>query len=431
MLLVNAWHDDNRGDSAITLATIGLVRRRWPGCSVRVVSLISGDDPAFTSATRHIRVADPDIEVLGSIAPAPPTSGRTSRVGPLLRWAVALLGATLRVLAGRPPAATARAVRDVELVVAVGGSNLFASGRPASALRLLQILYPLVAAQRRGVPTVALGHTLGPFEGRAASWLAGRVLRQTTQVVVRDHDSAAVAAELGVAEDRCAVAPDVAFALVPTRTDRVERLLASHELVDRSFVALVVRRHPYLGAGAADRLVDELARLAQILVEEGHAARVAVVAHTHGPTPVEDDRPLAGQLHRRVARSTPAWLIDDDLGPAELAALYGAARLVVSVRLHGAILALTAGTPAVAVDYFTTKAAGAMAPFGFAHLLQRYDRFSADGFVEHLSALLDPGAPAGVAGTTRRLAVRLDEIADGLPGPRSPVVAGDRTKAVA
>lgn len=418
VLLVNAWHDDNRGDSAITVATVGLARRRWPGCRIRVVSLVGGGDPVFASAARHTGAAAPEVEVLGSIAPALPAAGRAPAVWSVVRWLTALLVATARVLAGRPPPATVRALEGVDVVVAIGGSNLFASGRRASAARLLQVLYPLVAAQRRGLPTVALGHTLGPFEGRAARWLARRVLGRTTQVVVRDDDSARVAAELGLSGDRLVLAPDVAFALAPTRTPRVQRLLDSHGLADQPFAALVVRHHPYLGAATADRLVVELAHLAEALVGSAHVERVVVVAHTHGPTPVEDDRPLAGRLHDRIAQSTaPVALVDDDLGPAELAAVYGAARLVVSVRLHGAILALAAGTPAVAVDYFTTKAAGAMAPFGLAHLLQPYERFSADRLVEHLPALLDPRARAGVAVTAGDLAGQLRLVAAALPGP--------------
>lgn len=421
VLLVNAWHDDNRGDSAITVATLALVRRRWPGCRLRVVSLVGGDDPAFLSAARHIRAAAPEVEVLGSMAPALPVAGGTPAKRSVLRWAAALLVATLRVLAGRPPRAAARALEGVDVVVAIGGSNLFASGRPAGVVRLLQALYPLVAACRMGLPTVALGHTLGPFQGRAARWLAGRVLRSTSQVVVRDEESARLAIELGVARRRLAQAPDVAFAVAPERTPRVSRLLQRHELIEGSFVALVVRQHPYLGAGAADRLVDEMARLAAALVGARQAARVAVVAHTRGPTSVEDDRPLAAQLHRRIA--TSSCLVDDDLGPAELAALYGAARLVVSVRLHGAILALAAGTPAVAVDYFTTKAAGAMSPFGTVHLLQPYERFSADRLVEHLPELLGDRARAEVAGTAETLAGRLHRLADDLPGPPVPRTA--------
>jgi polysaccharide pyruvyl transferase WcaK-like protein len=42
-------------------------------------------------------------------------------------------------------------------------------------------------------------------------------------------------------------------------------------------------------------------------------------------------------------------LIDDDLEPGELSSLYGACRMVVSSRLHGVILAMLAGVPAISL----------------------------------------------------------------------------------
>jgi colanic acid/amylovoran biosynthesis protein len=90
---------------------------------------------------------------------------------------------------------------------------------------------------------------------------------------------------------------------------------------------------------------------------------VAVVTNVLGPSRVEDDRGPSRTLHdglaARVGRQR-VCLVDDDLAPDELAALYGAATLVVGERFHSVLLALAAGTPAYAISYFTNKAEGMM-----------------------------------------------------------------------
>ena len=59
--------------------------------------------------------------------------------------------------------------------------------------------------------------------------------------------------------------------------------------------------------------------------------RVILVAHTTGPVADEDDRVPSRAIYDRLSREIlgSVLLIEDDLGPAALASLYGSAALVI------------------------------------------------------------------------------------------------------
>ncbi|MET0603468.1 MAG: hypothetical protein ABW167_15890, partial [Baekduia sp.] len=57
ILLVNHWHDDNKGDSAISAGILRLLRRRWPAATVRFVSMHEAHQPQFAGSARHLDAA--------------------------------------------------------------------------------------------------------------------------------------------------------------------------------------------------------------------------------------------------------------------------------------------------------------------------------------------------------------------------------------
>jgi polysaccharide pyruvyl transferase WcaK-like protein len=185
----------------------------------------------------------------------------------------------------------------------------------------------------------------------------------------------------------------MAFAIRPNRSPDVEVVLRTHGLVDRRFAVFTVRTSPY-GAGHHDgRLVRELTGAVVALLKAEIVEKVAVVVHTSGPTEVENDAPPSALLVREVVSvigPAQVCLIDADLSPAELSALYGAARLVVGERLHSVILALCAGTPAFAISYFSTKAPGVMALCGLDELHCDVDEVTAGRILQAATKMCDP-----------------------------------------
>jgi polysaccharide pyruvyl transferase WcaK-like protein len=389
ILVANAWHDDNRGDCAISMATLGLLRQRWPDSRIQMRTMLEPADPAYGPAFRHLRAQFPDVDFAGALS-ATLTSGKS-------RWLAGVTRMAGEVLRHRPHDGIRRTLDGVDLVVLQGGSNLFDSGRGGllGSARLLQVLYPAWAAQRLGIPTVFLGHTVGPFRRAASRHLARSVLGGADRIVLREGRSLEELVRLGVPTGRVTVTSDLAFLVESHPSPAVETAMERHGLVHGRFAVVVVRRHPYLGSPADERLLSEVARAIRAVLAEGVVERVAVVAHTVGPTPVEDDRPFSARLAEAAAHPS-VRLVTDDLSPQEAAALYGAARFLVGVRLHAVILALLSGTPAYAVSYFTAKAPGIMADLGLDDFVADFSAFSADDFHARLPQLLEPELRADI-----------------------------------
>jgi colanic acid/amylovoran biosynthesis protein len=385
--LVNTWHDDNRGDAAIAQTTLRLLSNRWPDAEVTVVSLLDDRHEEFDRAHRHLTARNPRVGILGNALPhLDRHGGRRRVVTKCARFTMAVPGALLGALSpGRSRRAALMAVRDADLVVVSGGHSTYSQGGLLAWVNLLRVLLPVHVAHRAGVPTVFLGHTLGPFPDRISRRIAGHVLSRAGRVVARESASAAVATSLGVAPSRVEVAPDVAFALTPSDTDRVDALCAAHRLERGDFWVVTVRQ-AYEAAdrdARTDRFLTAMAGFVRTVLDEGRTARVVLCAHTIGPVANEDDR----RVTRRLAEQLPdprVSVVDDDLDPEELAAFYGRAGLLVGTRLHSVILSLAAGTPAVALAYFGTKAQGTMALVGAPELCLAYDEATAPVLVERL-----------------------------------------------
>jgi colanic acid/amylovoran biosynthesis protein len=386
ILLVNHWHDDNKGDSAITGGILRLVRERWPEARVRVATMHEDGTAAYPTQVRHLQ-ASWGVTGEPSFAPTEIGSGPPGTPATMLRWLARMGRIGAELATNRVAGATRGRLVDVDLVIVVGGSNVYDDPdvrAPLSLARLAGVLYSAWAASRLGIPVVMAGHTLGPFPRRAGVALARRMLSGAQRAALRESTSVDVARELRLRE--AVVRPDMAFATAASATPRVAALLG-----EGSSIALVVRTHPHAGEEADRRVAEAVAAVGRRLVAVGTADQLLVMAHTLGPTPIEDDRPAARRLAALLA-DQPVRLVEDDLSAEELAALYGGCAAVVTVRLHAAILALAHGTPAFAIAYMTRKTEGVMTEAGLPNAWCDYDEATSERILAGLRDLLDPSA---------------------------------------
>ncbi|MEE4025411.1 polysaccharide pyruvyl transferase family protein [Gordonia sp. PKS22-38] len=435
VVLVNAWHDDNKGDSAITTGVLRLVEQSRPDADVTVVGLTEGAGPTAIGS-RHVARAHPEARILPMPVPTELRGKRTAT--PLFDvpiWLARLTPSAAMMAAGRPLAGFASLFDDADLVVGVGGSNLYsdASVHPlVSMARLFTLTAGLRTAQMMSIPTVLLGHTLGPFPRarRRTAAMARRMLSSASATVVRDPASLDVATHLGLR--RAELAPDMAYAIEPAVSERVSAIVDSLPASPRRTAVIALRAHPSLGADADKRVRDELVTAAQMLRDRGLIDHVLVVAHTLGPTDIEDDRPISRALTEALRRAgVSAQYVDDDLGPEELAALYGAAGAMIAVRLHAAVLALLSGTPTFAIGYFSTKSAGVMASAGLADCVADFTDVTAEAVVSALSPrMTDPTARSRLAAISHNHRTELTRrAADWLqPPPTDPTSEHHRTR---
>lgn len=402
VVLVNAWHDDNKGDSAITEGTLHILRCAFERFGIEPDFTVVGLNEAgrlAETATRHVSASWPEAMTMPIQIPTELRSGVAAR--PLVDvpiWLARLTPSVAATLTGRTPTGLRRLIDRADVLVMVGGSNLHdsASVHPlVSAARLYTLIAPIPPAVKAGRPVLLLGHTLGPFPRtrRLAREMARRMIGRADLAVVREAESIPVAENLGIGQIE--LAPDMAFALQPKQTRRVRDIVAALPEAPEQTAVIAVRRHPSLGAAADDRVIDELTTAVGDLVARGQCRAVLVVAHTIGPTPIEDDREPSRQLAELLrARhpGLPVSYLQDDLAPAELAWLYGQLACMIAVRLHAAILAMLSGTPTFAIAYFTHKTTGVMSGLGLADCVGDFATVRSADIVDALSPRIGSSA---------------------------------------
>jgi polysaccharide pyruvyl transferase WcaK-like protein len=245
-----------------------------------------------------------------------------SRLRDLKRW----LGARRRLASwgviGRGDLETCLRTLDwADLTVWNPAGEFHPTGDPNQPFRLLLMIR---IAQRLGRRTAIVNHSL-EIENPLLKTIAGHVYRQAEAIVVRDRPSVAIAREMGVAPERLSEAPDLVF-LTPETT------------------AQATPPH----AGAIRFAVNGLQALAgydewSILLDRLEVAGRPMVFVSNA---MNHDLEFAA----RLAEGRPMTLVRRQPSHGELVDLYRGMGVLISSRLHAAILALSAGTPVVSIE---------------------------------------------------------------------------------
>lgn len=290
------------------------------------------------SAFRHTRAALPDVAMLPPLVRA----RRGVRGSLEVVRGLALARCLVAPKVAAPP--TLRRVLSAQAVVTRGDALLVDRPSARGLLSIWAANFPAVVAARGGVPTILSGAEIGPFEHAAPRALASAILRRYGLVIARNTASESAALELGVPARRLREAPDPAFTFPAPTFDAVARMRTTHaRSAARLGVVVVGVDSPLPGMS---RALTVLSQTLKRLVEGGRIDRVLVVLQVDGRH-ISDRR--ASLLFVEQAADPRIALLDEDLSPAELTALFGAASFTLGTRMHMGILSLVAGTPTFVV----------------------------------------------------------------------------------
>lgn len=297
--ILHAYSRTNSGDGLL----VDLTLERLARCGVEAADVV-------------LVALDPDSfpEVPHRAASGTRGRGLTSELVPAAGRAAALsASAALR----RPLGATARELARCDALVATGGGYLRAVDTTSSIGAALNHLPQVLAAARSRVPSLYLPQSVGPLVGPVGAAVR-RALAGIDVVCVRDPWSAADLAAL----PRVQRIPDLAV------LDLAERAEAIGRVPRGGRVGFVARRVAH--AAGYEQQVRAVA--------DDLGAQAVWAVQTAG------DRTKSDAVHYERLGLTPGGSLVDLLAARELS-------VVVSVRLHGALMALAAGVPAVHLAY--------------------------------------------------------------------------------
>jgi polysaccharide pyruvyl transferase WcaK-like protein len=362
--VLHAYSRTNAGDGLLVDLTIDRLARL--GLGLDDVFLVALDPDSFPEVPHRTGIGTRGRGVSWDLVPAARRGGALA----------------VSALVQRRVGEVARALDRCDGLVAVGGGYLRAVDVTSSVGTALNHLPQLLAAARSKVPSFYLPQSIGPLRGPVGSAVA-RALRHLDAVCARDRWSAA---ELGSVPGLRRI-PDLAVLELGERWDDVALALAPAG----GRVGFVARQVGH--AGGYEDVVRSLA------ADLGDRAVWAV--QTAGD-PTKSDA-----VHYSRIGVTAGGSLTDLLATGDLS-------VVVSVRLHGALMALRAGVPAVHLAY-DRKGPAAFADLGLSDWcfdVRSIDRSALAAAVAGLVA--DPGPYwdqlSGEVPQLRKASAGLDEM---------------------
>lgn len=275
-----------------------------------------GDEAVLTATATALRTRRPGVEI-AVLSRAPQATARAYGVTGIAR---ASLGELVRVL------------RGCDLFLS-GGGSLF---QDATSWRSpWYYLGVLGLARRLARRTAVYAQGIGPLRGRAVRSAARRLLTGVDLITLRDPDSLAALASLGVDRPPAVLTGDPALLLTPDRSPRV--LAEQARWGEGDHVGLALR------SWGSDSWCDVVSAAARA-VAEGHGVRW-ICLPMHRPWDLE----LAERMAAQIGQG--ARVMREPVDPREMLALIGSLRLLVGMRLHALIFAATEGVPLVALTY--------------------------------------------------------------------------------
>lgn len=353
VLLLNVHSSDNAGDAVLLEMALAVLREALPEC--RVTIAMNTPDPRYHRPVQGVEVAPSFV-----CATQPSHSASlVRRIAALVSAGVlALFSAVIwRCLRRLPPLPVGPWRQLLEqyaaanVVVSCPG-NIFASTGKVG-LPLVQAAITVGIALLMGKPLYVLPQSVGPLRKRWQRALVGWLYRRARVVMVREPVSLRTAQGLGIQSTRLHLVPDLAYAFPAAPASEI----APHLLEVLSGLP-----RPLVGVTVINRLISSVGPDVWDHYEQGmaqglsrfvgaHGGSVVFFPQVTGPTEREDDRIAARRIRSLLPAHIPVLVLEDQLPPGVLKALYAQADLFVGTRMHSVIFATSVGVPTLCIEY--------------------------------------------------------------------------------
>lgn len=242
-----------------------------------------------------------------------------------------------------------RALRNADLVI-IGGGGLFQdiyNWYPIPFFTLMTLLGKLL---RKQIMFYALG--IGPLR----TWFGRKLCRLAASMAdlisVRDEESKKLLLDLGIGQD-IYITADPVFALSPAPVERAEQILAREGVPLDGRLKVGIALHELLPWGEGKK--QELARALDKLSDQRDANLVFIPFGQYTDSwfgselvPPVDLRSSLKMARMLIHGST---VLTGRYTPQEVMAIVGQMDLMISMRLHGLIMATAMGVPAIGLTY--------------------------------------------------------------------------------
>jgi colanic acid/amylovoran biosynthesis protein len=413
ILIANVWSDKNRGELAIALNTIHLLKKFFPHSKIYMCSSFGFNEIHFIRNSELREIARrTKMKVLGGLFPTYiskrqpskvtqfgaypkvivsrkeillPRVKRYMRIASTFAFAFFLLiSSSLRLLKylkhtfPEELKKTLEAFQLSDLVIIKGGGYLTSRGL-LGAHDTLRQLYPALFSIALKKPFALIGHSVWDLNAPFSKFLFKKVTERAVIVTLREKSSYNYVTALGLTTNTMCL-PDVA--LLKTFTPHAGKV---HLESPRSLVGITVKYFRFSKSITPERLlynyVKTIARFINHVVNV-YGCSVVLIPHTIMEVNPEENDTLMSEWAANEASSEHVKVLDtSEMSIEEMLEVYSRLEVLVGTRTHSGIFALHVNTPVVLISYAGPKAPGIMEMLGLQDYVLDIYQITFDGLV--------------------------------------------------
>ena len=382
IVISHVYSSHNNGDAAILSAQLEQLRQTFPQAQLRILSVDS-----IEAGYKFEGIPVSNALMFGTVSPA---NGRPKK----LMLAVTMMAYTamwsmvfrsLRIRLPLPGSwrVPMRIMSESDLQVCVGGGYLRAKDDAISTLMLLLLFHQIWLARVLGKPVVLYAQSFGPYPKRIQYKLAATGLLYATLILVREANSRSLLARMGLDDDRVIQVPDSAFLFSPDLRFDPQPLIGERRPGEQ-IVGITARAWlPGAGQQAYERAMAEF--IDWLSLQPG--VKVVVIPQVTATEQNDDDRAVGRRIQELVGSRSKVVFLDRRFTHYEIKSVFACLDYLVGTRFHSVIFALTAGVPALAIEY-EHKTSGIMRDLGLEDWVLAIEDVTTDRLVSLFGGLM-------------------------------------------
>jgi len=337
----------NRGVEALVRPAIQQLLEKYPGVQITVVTWSPEYDARRLS---HPQVTYVEDAYLKGGQWVPPQSRPP---GPFWKQIAKKVAAKVGLYTPPKTNPLAMPFANADLIL-VSGGDLISSDYGNRDLK--HHLKPIFWAKERGIPSVLLGQSIGPFKNDLDVATFSEAAGHASLITMREPLSRRYLIDtLGLPEEKVALTADVAFLLQPDTAYAASQMPGFTSDAKVPLVGVSISESICKWTGINEEQHAEV--WCQIIkrINEKWGAHVAIISHVQEA--FADDRAISTLVLRKLGYPPGVRLLAEDLSAAEFKGVLQRCDMVVAERMHAAIGALSTGVCTVPIGY-SIKARG-------------------------------------------------------------------------
>lgn len=358
-LIYGIWPDFNKGDSAISLGNVEIIKNLNNKANIKFVSTYS-DKEQINLNNLYFKDTYPEIDIIPGINSNLQKKTKTFRIAKI-SWQMFLL-LLPRFFYRLYPKNLKNLVQEIlntDMVIHTGGHFYFTFNKTKlnRFIKLYNSCYVILWAHKLNKPYIIMSQSIGPFNGKnIAGALSRFVLQNAEYILTREKISIKNVNQLVKSKKEVNQILDLAFYLNISEFHKSQaiNILKKYDLLNKKIIALTVRKSASIGTNLSESTVNEylenMKKIIDIHKKNNSNYYYVFFPQTYNNKMAsENDVALSRRIKNSLFDKERVVVIDEIVQTQAIYHMYSYSHLLIATRLHSCIFALSHGVPCISL----------------------------------------------------------------------------------